>query len=45
MGIDTYSLWGGDWSSFSTPAAVNGSVAFVMSMLTSGGLGLHRFRG
>jgi len=38
MGIDTYSLWGGDWSSFSTPAAVNGSVAFVMSMLTSGGL-------
>ena len=37
MGIDTYVLWGGQWSSFSTPAAIRGSVSMVLGMVQGGG--------
>ena len=38
MGIDTYFLWGGNWNSFSTPAAINGSVEYVLKNLNGSGL-------
>lgn len=38
MGIDTYFLWGGDWSSFSTKEAINNSVAYVFEHLNGTGL-------
>ena len=30
-------LWGGDWTSFATPAAVNNSIAYVFSQLEASG--------
>ena len=37
MGIDTYVLWGGQWSSFATPAAINGTVVDTLAMVQDNG--------
>lgn len=37
LGIDTYVLWGGQWSSFATPAAIDQTVNSTVSMVVAGG--------
>lgn len=37
FGIDVYVLWGSDWSSFETEAAINSTVTKVLKMVKSGG--------
>ena len=37
LGVDTYVLWGGDWDSFATPAAIGATVAQTLDMVKKGG--------
>ena len=37
LGVDTYVLWGGDWTSFATPAAIEATVTSTLDMVKKGG--------
>ena len=37
LGIDTYVLWGGQWSSFATPDAIAATVNSTLEMVQGGG--------